>query len=109
MISWIQPLSSFWLRKPANLTEVEETLMSHPDVDAAAVVALPRSGGGEEVAAAVVLRRGAELDVEGLRQFCRTHLAAYKVPRRVFEIEELPRSLIGKVLRREVRERILSL
>ncbi|MFI8595310.1 long-chain-fatty-acid--CoA ligase [Microbacterium sp. NPDC078428] len=90
-------------------TEVEETLMSHPDVDAAAVVALPWSGGGEEVAAAVVLRQGAELDVEGLRQFCRSHLAAYKVPRRVFEIEELPRSLIGKVLRREVRERILSL
>jgi long-chain acyl-CoA synthetase len=90
-------------------TEVEQALTSHPDVESAAVVALPRSGGSEEVAAAVVLRPGAVFDADALRDYCRGHLAAYKVPRRIFEFDELPRSLIGKVLRREVRERILAL
>jgi long-chain acyl-CoA synthetase len=89
-------------------SEVEDALVAHPDVTAAAVVALPRSSGGEEVAAAVVLREGAVLDVEALRDFCRTRLAAYKVPRRVVEVDDLPRSLIGKVLRKEVRERLLG-
>jgi long-chain acyl-CoA synthetase len=87
-------------------TEVEEALQGHPDVSEAAVVALPRKG-GEEVVAAVVLREGAELDPEALRDYCRQHLAAYKVPRRFFEVDELPRSLIGKVLRRQVREQLL--
>ncbi|NLP86115.1 long-chain fatty acid--CoA ligase [Microbacterium sp. CFH 90308] len=89
-------------------TEVEDALEAHPDVVGAAVVPLPRSSGGEEVAAAIVLREGAELDVEALRDYCRTRLAAYKVPRRIVAVEDLPRSLIGKVLRREVRERLLS-
>jgi long-chain acyl-CoA synthetase len=89
-------------------TEVEEALESHPDVAAAAVVALPRPSGGEDVAAAVVMRDGARLDVEGLRDYCRTRLAAYKVPRRIVPFDDLPRSLIGKVLRREVRDRILA-
>ncbi len=88
-------------------SEVEDTLHAHPDVEGAAVVAAPREAGGEEVVAAVVLREGASLDVEGLRDFCRTRLAAYKVPRRIVAVDDLPRSLIGKVLRREVRERIL--
>jgi len=87
-------------------TEVEEALHGHPDVVESAVVALPRKG-GEEVVAAVVLREGAELDPEALRDYCREHLAAYKVPRRFFAVEELPRSLIGKVLRRQVREQLL--
>ncbi|MGO2664737.1 AMP-binding enzyme, partial [Mycetocola reblochoni] len=43
-----------------------------------------------------------------LRDFCRTRLAAYKVPRRIEVVDELPRSLIGKVLRREVRARLLG-
>ena len=72
----------------------------------AAVVALPRKG-GEEVVAAVVLREGATLDPEALRDYCKLHLAAYKVPRRFFAVDELPRSLIGKVLRRQVREQLL--
>jgi len=87
-------------------TEVEETLHGHPDIVEAAVVALPRKG-GEEVVAAVVLREGAELNADVLRDYCRTHLAGYKVPRKFFAVEELPRSLIGKVLRREVREQLL--
>lgn len=87
-------------------TEVEAALHAHPDVLEAAVVALPRAG-GEQVVAAVVLREGAVLDPEALREHCKQHLAAYKVPRRFFQVDELPRSLIGKVLRRQVREQLL--
>lgn len=89
-------------------SEVEDALEAHPDVVAAAVVGLPRSSGGEEVAAAVVLRAGAALDTDALRDFCRTRLTPYKVPRRITAVDDLPRSLIGKVLRRQVRDRLLD-
>ncbi len=89
-------------------SEVEDTLFAHPDVNAAAVVGLPRPDGGEEVVAAVVLRDGAELDPGALRDFCRAWLTPYKVPRRFVQVDELPRSLIGKVLRRSVRESLLA-
>lgn len=89
-------------------TEVEQTLESHPDVAAAAVVAVPRGDGGEAVAAAVVLREGAAIETDALRDYCRQHLTAYKVPRRIVVVDDLPRSLIGKVLRRQVRDQILA-
>ncbi len=89
-------------------SEVEDVLTSHPDIAGAAVVALPKSQGGEDVAAAIVLRDGVELEPEAIRDFCKTRLAAYKVPRRVIVVDDLPRSLIGKVLRREVRERLMK-
>lgn len=89
-------------------SEVEDVLVSHPDIDAAAVVALPKPRGGEDVAAAIVVRDGVEIEPEAVRDFCKTRLAAYKVPRRIVVVDELPRSLIGKVLRREVRERLMS-
>ncbi|MDZ8171530.1 long-chain-fatty-acid--CoA ligase [Microbacterium xanthum] len=88
-------------------SEVENMLQQHPDVEDAAVIAMPGGNGAEQVTAAVVLRGGVELDAEGIRDFCRTRLAAYKVPRRVVRIDDLPRSLIGKVLRREVRAQLL--
>ncbi|NKF32050.1 long-chain fatty acid--CoA ligase, partial [Pseudomonas sp. BGM005] len=61
-----------------------------------------------EIAAAIVLREGAQLDVGALRDFCRTRLTPYKVPKRITVVDELPRSLIGKVLRRQVRDRMLA-
>jgi long-chain acyl-CoA synthetase len=87
-------------------SEVEEVLLAHPDIADAAVVGLPSAAGGEDVTAAVVLRPGAVFDGEALRDYCRSHLSAYKVPRRVILMDDLPRSLIGKVLRREVRDRL---
>jgi len=60
------------------------------------------------VTAAVVLAPGATLDVEALRAHCRTLLSAYKVPRTIVERDELPRSLIGKVLRRVVRDELTA-
>lgn len=89
-------------------TEVEEALSAHPDVVSAAVVGLPRKSGGEDVTAAVVLREGAALDADALRDFCRTHLTAYKVPKRIVAVDDLPRSLIGKVLRRQVRDQLIA-
>jgi len=89
-------------------SEVEDVLTSHPDIAGAAVVALPKSSGGEDVAAAVVLREGVQVEPEAIRDFCKQRLAAYKVPRRVVVVDDLPRSLIGKVQRREVRERLMS-
>ncbi len=89
-------------------SEVEEVLRSHPDIADAAVVGLPGAGGGEIVAAAVVLTDGAVLDVEALRNHCREHLTAYKVPRTITAVADLPHSMIGKVLRREVRGQLLA-
>ncbi|WP_193598812.1 long-chain-fatty-acid--CoA ligase [Microbacterium sp. YJN-G] len=90
-------------------TEVEVALRQHPDVEDAAVVGLPSERSGEEVVAAIVVDGDREVDVEAIREFARGILTPYKVPRRVFIVDELPKSLIGKVLRRQVRERLLTL
>ncbi|SFN84994.1 long-chain-fatty-acid--CoA ligase [Mycetocola miduiensis] len=89
-------------------SEVEQALMDHPDVREAAVVGLPRESGGEDVAAAVVMQDGTVFDPNSLRDFCRRSLTAYKVPKQIVQVDELPRSLIGKVLRKDVRERMLA-
>ncbi|WP_307858546.1 long-chain-fatty-acid--CoA ligase [Microbacterium flavescens] len=90
-------------------TEVENALRQHPQVEDAAVVGLPSDHSGEEVVAAVVVAPGEEIDVEAVREFVRSILTPYKVPRRIFVVDELPKSLIGKVLRRQVRDRLLTL
>lgn len=89
-------------------SEVEEVLLEHPDVAAAAVVGLPHPSGGEAVTAAVVMHPGASFDAGALRDFCRQHLTPYKVPRQVFQVDELPTSMIGKTLRRVVRTDLLA-
>jgi long-chain acyl-CoA synthetase len=89
-------------------SEVEEALRHHPDVEDCAVVGLPDERTGEEVVAAVVLRPGATLDVESIRSLARERLTPYKVPRRVVQVDDLPRSLIGKVIRRQVKEQLLA-
>ncbi|WP_426319724.1 long-chain-fatty-acid--CoA ligase [Microbacterium sp. E-13] len=90
-------------------TEVENALRQHPKIEDAAVVGLPSEHSGEEVVAAVVMSGGDEIDVEAVREFARGILTPYKVPRRIFVVDELPKSLIGKVLRRQVRDRLLTL
>jgi long-chain acyl-CoA synthetase len=90
-------------------TEVENALRQYPGVDDVAVVGLPSDHSGEEVVAAIVVAGNEEVDVEAVRDFARTLLTPYKVPRRIFVVDELPKSIIGKVLRRQVRERILTL
>ncbi len=90
-------------------TEVENVLRQHPQVEDVAVVGLPNERSGEEVVAAIVVSPGDDIDVEAVRSYARGILTAYKVPRRIFVVDELPKSLIGKVLRRQVRERLLAL
>lgn len=87
-------------------TEVEEALKRHDSIADAAVVGIGKEGGGEDVVAAVVLKKDAHFNPEDLRQYVRSELAAYKVPRRIVQIQDLPRSLIGKVIRRHVRDSI---
>ncbi|MDO5533184.1 MAG: long-chain-fatty-acid--CoA ligase [Propionibacteriaceae bacterium] len=84
-------------------SEVEHVLVEHPDIADVAVVGL-QTESGEQVAAAVVLREGARLDVAEVRAWAKERLAAYKVPRSFVEVDELPRSLLGKVVRKQVRE-----
>ena len=88
-------------------SEVENALLLDPDIVDAAVVGLPRPDGGETVTAAVVLREGVALDAAAIRERARAHVTAYKVPRSVIALDTLPRSLVGKVLRREVRDELI--
>jgi acyl-CoA synthetase (AMP-forming)/AMP-acid ligase II len=81
--------------------EVEEALRRHPAIRDAAVAALPDERLGE-VPHAWVVTDGAELDSGTLAQWCREHLAPYKVPSGFTVVEQLPRSDVGKVLRREL-------
>jgi long-chain acyl-CoA synthetase len=89
-------------------SEVEAVLRSHPNVTDAAAIGVPSPSGGERVAAVVVLRAGSTLDEAALRDFCRERLAGYKVPRHVVAWDDLPRSMLGKVLRKQVRDEYLK-
>jgi long-chain acyl-CoA synthetase len=88
-------------------SEVEAALRLHPSVGDAAVFGKPLERGGEMVVAAVEIAPNASLDTGALRAHCRKHLADYKVPRRFVQIQDTPRSMLGKVLRKQVREQIL--
>jgi long-chain acyl-CoA synthetase len=90
-------------------SDVEAVLRLHANVRDAAVIGKTLERGGEMVVAAVELEPGLELDEEVLRAHCREHLAAYKVPRRIVEIQDMPRSMLGKILRKQVREQVLPL
>ncbi len=84
--------------------EVEDVLFEHPAVKEAAVVGVPDPYRGETVKAFIVLKEGQNVTEEELNQFCRENLAAYKVPR-IYEFRnELPKTMVGKVLRRQLQE-----
>jgi long-chain acyl-CoA synthetase len=89
-------------------TEVEDCLRTVEGVADVAVVGLPHGRGGEDVVAAVVMKPGASFDEAAIRAFARENLTAYKVPKHVTQVDELPRSLIGKVVRRQVRDLLLK-
>jgi len=83
--------------------EVEEVLFQHPHINEAAVVGVPDEYRGETVKAFVVLREGAATTAAEIITFCRQRLAAYKVPRQIVFRVSLPKSGVGKYLRRELR------
>jgi len=82
--------------------DVEEVIAAHPAVAEVGVAGIPDAYSGEAVKAWVVLREGKQLSEEELRQYCRTKLTGYKVPKYIEFRDALPKSMIGKVLRREL-------
>jgi long-chain acyl-CoA synthetase len=84
--------------------EVEDVLYGHPAVREAAVVGVPDEYRGETVKAFVSLREGQSTSEEELIAFCKERMAAYKYPRQVEIIDEVPKTATGKILRRELRD-----
>ena len=85
--------------------EVEDVLAMHPGVMEAAVIGVPDEEGSETVVAYVV-RKDTTLTAETLRNFCRENLTGYKVPKRIEFRDSLPKSNVGKVLRRVLKDEV---
>jgi long-chain acyl-CoA synthetase len=85
--------------------EVENIVTAHPDIREAACIGVPDDDSGEIVKLFVVLCPGVSITPEDIRAWCKNEMTAYKVPRLVEFIDELPKSNVGKVLRRELRDR----
>ena len=84
--------------------EVDNILMDHSKILEACSIGIPDTYRGESVKSYVVLKSGEEIDAVQIIAFCRERLAPYKVPREIEFVKELPKSAVGKILRREVRE-----
>jgi len=82
--------------------EIEEVLYEHPSVREAAVVGVPDDSLGEEVGAAVALVPDADVDASELQKYVKEQVAAYKYPRKVWFVDELPKGPTGKILKREI-------
>jgi long-chain acyl-CoA synthetase len=82
--------------------EVEEVLYEHPKVREAAVLGVPHVEWGEEIGAAVVLHEGEQVDPEELSAYVKERIAAYKYPRLVWFLDDLPKGPTGKILKREI-------
>jgi long-chain acyl-CoA synthetase len=83
--------------------EIEEVLYEHPAVREAAVIGIPDESLGEEVAAAVALKSDADASAAELRDFVKQRVAAYKYPRQVWLVDDLPKGPTGKILKREIK------
>lgn len=89
--------------------EVERVLFLHPAVQEAAVIGVPHEQWGESVHALVVLRQGMHASAQELTQFCREHIAGYKVPRSIdFQDQPLPTTPVGKVRKNVIRDQYLE-
>ena len=84
--------------------EVEEVLLMHPKVQEAVAAGVPDTYRGESVKAWLVLKSGERANAEEIVAFCRLHLASFKVPRQVEFRTELPKTMVGKYLRRVLVE-----
>jgi len=82
--------------------EIEEVLYEHPAIEETVVAGIPDDYRGETVKAYIVLKKGAKVTEKELDQFCRKHLAAFKVPRHYEIRDELPKTAVGKILRRQL-------
>lgn len=84
--------------------EVESALFKHPSVADAAVIGIPSEKWGESVLAFVVVKKGESIGVSELIEFCREHLAGFKLPRQIEFVGEIPRNASGKALKNDLRE-----
>jgi long-chain acyl-CoA synthetase len=82
--------------------EIEEVLYEHPAVAEAAVIGIPHDSLGEEVGAAVALKKGAAVSPDELRDYVKARVAAYKYPRQVWLLDELPKGPTGKLQKRDI-------
>jgi long-chain acyl-CoA synthetase len=82
--------------------EIEEVLYEHPAVAEAAVIGIPHDSLGEEVGAAVALKKGESADPDELRDYVKARVAAYKYPRQIWLLDELPKGPTGKVQKRDI-------
>lgn len=89
-------------------SQVEDAVRGIPGVEDVAVVGMPEGSRGEEVVAALILEAGATVTLEDVRRWAEKSIAHYALPRRVVVMSELPRSQIGKVMRRRVKEYLLD-
>ena len=88
--------------------EVEEFLYSHPDIADVQVIGVPDERYGEELMAWIILRPGAELDRDAVREFCSGKIAHYKIPRYVKLVDEFPMTVTGKVQKFRMREQAIA-
>ena len=86
--------------------EVDDVLMDHPAVSQAVTFAMPHASLGEDVAAAIVLRDGADAGRREIRDFAATRLAAFKVPRQIVVLDEIPKGATGKLQRIGLAEKL---
>ncbi|XP_062146328.1 probable CoA ligase CCL9 [Alnus glutinosa] len=88
--------------------EVDAVLLSHPDIGQAVAFGVPDDKYGEEINCAIIPREGSHIDEEAVLQCCKKNLAAFKVPKKVFITDSLPRTATGKIQRRVVAEHFLA-
>ena len=84
--------------------DVDEVLFSHPKILEACVIGVPDQYSGERIKAFVVLKEGETATPEEIIDFCKENLVKYKVPKYVEFVQDLPKSAVGKILRKELRK-----
>jgi len=84
--------------------EVEDVLYARPEVEECAIIGLPDPEWGEKITAFIVARPGEKIDPEALKTFLKSRISAFKVPKEFRAVSELPKSLAGKILKRQLRK-----
>ncbi len=88
--------------------EIEDTLYTHPKISEVAVIGVPDAKYGEEVMACVVPQEGTDVTSEAVIEFCKQNMASYKVPRYVKFMDYIPKNVIGKVTKKELKKQVLE-
>ncbi len=84
--------------------EIDEVLYLHPQIQEASSIGIPHPKRGEQIKSYVVLKEGEKVSEEEVITFCKDHLAVYKLPTQIEFIRELPKSIVGKILKKELRK-----